>query len=427
MALNLSRAQVSKIYADFFKRQPGEAALNYWANLLEQGSSLKQVQGYILSTPEGKREVVNRVSELYEQKLGRKPDQAGLDFWAGQLTAGVEFDAVVDQVSTSQEAQNFTATGIAAAAAAEQARRQAAVDAAVQTGSGNIGGQPPTNTFTNPSTNANDVDFSVIKTLLRDYGLEGLYDEAVSMIQGDDSPAEIELKLRETTEFRQRFGAIFDAEAKGYAPISPSEVIAYEKQLAALASYNGLPMATGDSVQSMARRLLGNNVSLNEANERMTAQRAFARQVLEDPNQDREAVEALMGQGMTLYDVANFALDPTKTLDEVQRRFEATTIANEAAKTGYRLQNNEAEELARLGVNQQAARQGFGQLAVSDQIINPIGDEINDPVSREMELAAVAGDVQAISQIERSRQNRLAANAEGGGFATDREGFGGLR
>lgn len=425
MALNLSRAQVSKVYADFFKRQPSEAALNYWANLLDQGSSLKQVQGYILSTPEGKREVVNRVTELYQQKLGRAPDQAGLEFWSGQLTAGADFGSVVNDVATSREAQDFEATGVAAAAAAEEARRQAAIDAAVQTGSGTVGTDTG-NGFTNPSTNAAEVDYSVIKTLLRDYGLEGLYDDAVAMIQGDDSPAEIELKLRETTEFRQRFGAIFDAEAKGYAPISPSEVIAYEKQLAALASYNGLPMATGDSVQSMARRLLGNNVSLNEANERMTAQRAFARQVLEDPNQDREAVEALMGQGMTLYDVANFALDPTKTLDEVQRRFEATTIANEAAKTGYRLQNNEAEELARLGVNQQAARQGFGQLAVSDQIVNPLGDE-QDPVSREMELAAVAGDVQAISQIERSRQNRLAANVEGGGFATDREGFGGLR
>jgi hypothetical protein len=165
---------------------------------------------------------------------------------------------------------------------------------------------------------------------------------------------------------------------------------------------------------------------LNEVTERLTAQRSFARQVLEDPNQDQEAVAALLGQGVTLYDIAEMALDPNKTLDQVQRRLEAAAVANEAGKANYRLTADEATDLARQGLTGEQARQGFTSLATQSQVVNALGAEA-DPVSRQQELAALTGDQTAIAAIETSRRNRVAANAESGGFATTKEGFGGLR
>ena len=260
--------------------------------------------------------------------------------------------------------------------------------------------------------------------MLNQYGLGDLYDTAVNLITDDASAAEIELALRGTDQFRERFAVIFDREQSGKSAVSPAEVIAYEANLEAMISYMGYP-DDGRSVQELTRDLMANDVSLNEVSERMTAMRTFARQVLDDPNQDTEAVQRLLDQGATLYDVANFALDPTKTLDQVMRRLEAAAIANEAGQTGFDTTADEAMNLAREGVDAQQAQQGFQALQAQQQIVQGINNE-GQQVTREEQLAYVSGQVQGQQAIERARSRRLAEFDEGGSFAREEDGFGGL-
>lgn len=71
----------------------------------------------------GKSRAEEMVSALYRGLLGREPDKAGLDCWAGQLESGAEMTAVFDAIRTGDEyrerqAAAQKAAGIREAAAA---------------------------------------------------------------------------------------------------------------------------------------------------------------------------------------------------------------------------------------------------------------------------------------------------------------------
>ncbi len=270
-------------------------------------------------------------------------------------------------------------------------------------------------------------EFTVLRQILSEFGLDSIYDKVRQFITAESSSAEIELAMREMPEYRQRFKVIFDREAAGLPAVSPAEVVNYEKQLQQVMSYYGVPQVPGENLQDTAAELLGGDVSMTEVQSRLTGMAAFGRAVLDDPNQDQEVVQAILGNGGTLYDVANFALDPERTLDQIERRLAAAEIANEASGANYRLNAPEALDLARQGVTGQQARQGFGVLNQNRQVVDRIVGDQGDPVSRQQELAALAGDVEAQAAIERSSQRRVAAFQVGGQYATDEEGFAGLR
>lgn len=275
-------------------------------------------------------------------------------------------------------------------------------------------------------------DFPALRALLASYGftgaeLEEVYQAAVTFITEGMSDDRIELELRQLDAVRDRFATVFDREENGLSAVSFADVINYENEVARALTFYGVPDRPGLDPQSITRELMGSrDTSVLELTTRLEAQRVFAREVLEDPDQDTQAIEALLGQGVTLFDIAEYALDPVRTLEELSRRLEAASVASEAAQRDYRLTNEEALELARQGVTNAQAEEGFGALRLDTQVIDALNNEV-DPVSREQELAAVAGDVEAQAAIEAARRRRLAAFAEGGSFARDDEGFSGLR
>lgn len=48
----------------------------------------------------------NQINDMYQNILGRQPDQAGADFWNQQLQAGTSIDAIRNAMMASPEAQN---------------------------------------------------------------------------------------------------------------------------------------------------------------------------------------------------------------------------------------------------------------------------------------------------------------------------------
>ena len=115
---NPNNANIARLYSAAFDRAPDTAGLSFWEDVYTNGvSAAAKSQGYYVALAEtavgsqnsiadgfmASSEFQSRygiltdtgfVTAMYENVLGRAPDQAGLNFWLGQL-AGGETRAIV--------------------------------------------------------------------------------------------------------------------------------------------------------------------------------------------------------------------------------------------------------------------------------------------------------------------------------------------
>lgn len=110
--INGTAGQAYRIYQAAFNRKPDLAGLGYWLNEMDKGASLKSVAGGFFQSPEfkalyGSNNPTDNVliTNLYLNVLHRPLDQAGFDYWAGQLKSGVITQAGV-LASFSESAEN---------------------------------------------------------------------------------------------------------------------------------------------------------------------------------------------------------------------------------------------------------------------------------------------------------------------------------
>lgn len=110
--INGTAGQAYRVYQAAFNRKPDLLGLGYWINDMDKGSKLTDVAGgffqssefkaiYGSSTPSDNVLITN----LYLNVLHRPLDQAGFDYWAGQLKSGVITQAGV-LASFSESAEN---------------------------------------------------------------------------------------------------------------------------------------------------------------------------------------------------------------------------------------------------------------------------------------------------------------------------------
>jgi hypothetical protein len=84
---------VVRLYRAYFLRDPDVGGFDYWVGQRRRGRSLAWTSNAFVATPEfrtlyagaGNVEFVRRV---YDNVLGRPADQAGLDYWAGEIDSG---------------------------------------------------------------------------------------------------------------------------------------------------------------------------------------------------------------------------------------------------------------------------------------------------------------------------------------------------
>lgn len=85
---------IIELYIAYFNRAPDAIGLNFWATSFVNGTDLKQMAELFAPQPETQAAYPPGTSTLdfatvvYNNVLGRTPDQAGLDFWAGVLESG---------------------------------------------------------------------------------------------------------------------------------------------------------------------------------------------------------------------------------------------------------------------------------------------------------------------------------------------------
>ncbi|WP_416882843.1 DUF4214 domain-containing protein [Marivita sp.] len=83
-----------ELYIAYFNRAPDAEGLNFWGSAFANGFSLKSIATLFLDQAETRAAYPDSLSNLdfatqvYNNVLGRTPDQDGLDFWAGALDSG---------------------------------------------------------------------------------------------------------------------------------------------------------------------------------------------------------------------------------------------------------------------------------------------------------------------------------------------------
>jgi hypothetical protein len=106
--------QAYRLYQAAFARTPDAAGLTYQINAMDTALSLQQVAGNFIASPEfqgryGSPSTVTDaefVTLLYNNVLGRDPDQAGYDYHTASLAAGLARAQLLVQFSESSENQN---------------------------------------------------------------------------------------------------------------------------------------------------------------------------------------------------------------------------------------------------------------------------------------------------------------------------------
>ncbi|MEM7272727.1 MAG: DUF4214 domain-containing protein [Actinomycetota bacterium] len=104
-------ADMLRLYAAFFERDPELAGAQYWYGQSKAGVSLDTVAWSFSQSAEFLARYGETTSEqfltiVYQNVLGRGPDQEGLDYWLGQIANGLDRSGAVRWIAASQEFKN---------------------------------------------------------------------------------------------------------------------------------------------------------------------------------------------------------------------------------------------------------------------------------------------------------------------------------
>ena len=106
-------AYVQSLYKNIMGRQAEDEGLKYWDTLLDKGDiSQGEVLQAFASSPEFqnlyKANPANAITSLYQEALGRAPEQTGLDYWVQQAKSGLGLPSIVEGFLGSPEGQDVS-------------------------------------------------------------------------------------------------------------------------------------------------------------------------------------------------------------------------------------------------------------------------------------------------------------------------------
>lgn len=262
--------------------------------------------------------------------------------------------------------------------------------------------------------------FDTIRQTLDQYGLGALAEWAWGRFQEGASLDLIMNEVYQRPEFKATYPE-YEALAKKGRAYSVGELQAYRKAVVGIYRAYGIPESFYDSPEDLAALAAG-EVSVAEVSQRVSK---AAEAAYESSPLVRQEMERLYGVGAG--DLIAYFLDPAKAEPIIKQNWTSAQIAGQARQTGWgTVTQDEAQRLAQLGVDEQTAAKGFGDLAASSELFNPL-DQGESQIGRDTQLgAAFGGDVTAQREVEMRRSKRLGEFSEGGGFATTDKGVVGV-
>ena len=255
---------------------------------------------------------------------------------------------------------------------------------------------------------------ATLRGLMTEFGLQALMSKIEQyVVDGYDADA-IMVLIRTTPEYNQRFPAMAALAKKGRA-ISEGAYIEYEKTASGLERQYGLPAGM---LMGNVTNLLEKEVSATELNDRVLLAASSAYQM---PQQFRTQFQEYYGidsGGLTAY-----FLDPDLATPLLQRQYGAAAIGSEAARQNVGVQVGLAEELQTLGISQEQARAGFGEVAARRGLTEGRGDIVTQ---EQLIRGGLTNDEAAMQQIELAAGAKVGRFRESGGFVASERGVVGL-
>ena len=263
--------------------------------------------------------------------------------------------------------------------------------------------------------------FSVLRTYLSKYKLEGLEDAVKGIIYGGQvdmsSPDAILFALRENPAYKKRFAANEARVKAGLAELDPATYIGLEQEYKRVLQANGLD-AEFYNDQSDYEAWIAGDVSVSELQERV--QLGYSRVAQADPEVKRQMKELY---GVEEADLAQFFLDPkrAKALIDTKQKVKMAQGAVIGARAieqggGFQLTQQEAIGLAERGITEQEAAQAFGEQAALSGLYQEMTGE--QEISREDKLGATFRySAKGLEDLRRRQKQRLAQFQGGGGFS----------
>jgi hypothetical protein len=251
--------------------------------------------------------------------------------------------------------------------------------------------------------------FAALTDLFASYGLEGLAGEISDyMTQGlTAGEALIKLKTNPTGAYAKRFAGNFTRVKNGLNAISEAAYIGLENSYAStLRSYglgNMVSLNREDNYKKFADYIAG-DISADEFKDRVDT--VVTRVQNSDPG--IKATLKSFYPEITDNDLVSYFLSPKENLPKLQEKVTASEIG--AAATGMGLATNvgTATDLAKFGVDQKAAREGYSTIAGILPTSTKLGDIYNETG---VKYAQAEGEAEVFkgNQDAATKRKRLAS------------------
>jgi hypothetical protein len=275
--------------------------------------------------------------------------------------------------------------------------------------------------------------FDIIKKTLMYYGLkdadflkevETLF--TTKVITTKSTVDDIGVAMQSSKAFADRFPANKILADQGKAQYSVSQYLTLEADFKSRLQSAGMPANFYDDAKDF-QQMIANGVSPNELSGRIELGYQAVR------NAPKEVVD----QFKTLYgvsegDLAAYFIDPEAakpTFDkyEAERQARSALIASQAAtQANIQLDRQQAEELARAGIQGTDAQKGFAELGATQELFNPMVAGETAITQQEQITGTFGTNAEARKKITERRRARQSAFEAGGSIATTQTGVIGL-
>jgi len=225
-------------------------------------------------------------------------------------------------------------------------------------------------------TDAQKSAFDIMNEMLTNYGLGSLAGTLQNIVlAGITDTTEISLQLQNTQEWKTRFAGNELLRQKGLPVLDVAQYLSVESSYAQVMKNYGLPQGFYDDPADFSK-WIGNSVSPNEIQQRAQMYADVARR--EDP----ALTDQLRAMGLGDGDILAYMMDPSRALPLIQQKYQTALIGGAARRAGLTPDTAYAKHLADLGVTEQQAAQGYGQVAQEMPSAQKLGQIYNDSISQ---------------------------------------------
>jgi hypothetical protein len=258
-----------------------------------------------------------------------------------------------------------------------------------------------------------DVDaYTLLESTFKDYGLEELVPEIKRFMEEGLGANQASVELRKTTSYINRFRGNEIRRAAGLNVIDEATYLqledSYNETLRAfgLQGYFGADRKVS---QSRMADIIGNDISAAEFKDRIDT--VVTRVNNSDPN-----IKATLKSfyGIQDDDLVKYFLNPKENLPKLQEKVLSAEIGNEALKQNLLTDVTSATALAKLGITQEQAREGYQGIAN----VLPTGTKLGQIYGEEgINYTQKTAEEEVFGQLESAKRKRLRlAEKEVGSF-----------